>query len=204
MSGLSDSEERRLVQQAQSGDAAALDRLLESHRRDLARRAGGRLPPPVRRRLADSDLVQETLLIAAQQIENFEYRGDGSFRAWLQGIAEIAARRALRYHIGTQKRAVGAEVTRGQRPQTVNRQAERPSPSNLAMGEEMKERVAVALAAMPEDYRTVIQLLQHRRRTIAETAELMGRSANAVKKLHGRALTDLAARLKRAEEGQGD
>ena len=48
---------------------------------------------------------------------------------------------------------------------------------------------------MPDDYQTVIQLLQHRRMTIVEAGELMGRSANAIKKLHARALLDLADRL---------
>ena len=41
----------------------------------------------------------------------------------------------------------------------------------------------------------VLELLQHRRLTLGEAAELMGRSVNAIKKLHARALGELASKL---------
>ena len=162
---------------------------------ELRRRIHGRISPAIRRKCADSDILQETLIVAAKQIDQFEYRGSGSFKAWLQAIAENATRRAVEHHAGTQKRDVRAEVSRAGRPETQH-QPDRPrSPSRRAMRDELRRRVAQALGEMPEDYATVIQLLQHRRMTILEAAELMGRSVNAVKKLHARALADLAVRL---------
>ena len=195
MDRATDSGEQKLIARAQVGDASALNRLLDGHAPALRRRIHGRLPPAVRRKCADSDIMQETMMVAARRIGEFEYRGPGSFRAWLAGIAENAARRAVQHYAGTQKRDVGAEVSRDARARTAQHRGPTPSPSTQVMGDEMKRRVAEALAEMPEDYCVVIQLLQHRRLTIAEVAELMDRSPNAVKKLHARALADLAARL---------
>ena len=119
MLGSEDVGERQLIERAQAGDRSALSLLLEEHHSDIARRVRGRLPAAVRRRCADSDIVQETLLIAAQRIGKFEYRGTGSFRAWLAGIAENAGRRAVQHHAGTQRRDVRAGLSRaspGRRP----------------------------------------------------------------------------------------
>ena len=71
----------------------------------------------------------------------------------------------------------------------------RATPSRIAMAREMRDLIASALADMPEDYRTVIQLLDRRRTSVEEAGELMGRTANAIKKLHPRALAELARRL---------
>jgi RNA polymerase sigma-70 factor (ECF subfamily) len=154
-----------------------------------------RLSPAVRRRVADSDVLQETLLVAARRIEDFEYRGVGSFQAWLAAIGDNAARKVIEQHAGTRKRDVRTEVSRDARAATAQYRGGTPSPSHAAMADETRRRVAEALREMPEAYQAVIQLLQHRRVTLAEAAELMGRSVNAVKKLHARALSELADRL---------
>lgn len=42
------------------------------------------------------DLVSETFLRALENIQNFEYRGESSFRAWLMGIAHNIVREFYR------------------------------------------------------------------------------------------------------------
>ena len=187
--------ESSLVREAQAGDSQALARLFSENEGVALERIRRRLSPAVRRKVADSDVLQETLAVAACRLDQFQFRGTGSFQAWLAAIAENAARRAVQRHAGTKKRDVRAEVSRDARAETAQHRGREDSPSRVAMGDEMRGRVADALRQMPEDYRTVVQLLQHRKVTIAEAAELMGRSVNAVKKLHARALTDLAGRL---------
>jgi len=190
-----------LVRQAQSGDAQALTLLFSRNEGIVRDRIRQRLSPAVRRKVADSDVLQETLMVAARRIGDFEYRGAGSFQAWLAAIAENAARKVVEHHVGAQKRDVRTEVSRDARAQTAQYRGGLPSPSHVAMADETRQRVAEALGGMSEDHQAVIQLLQHRRVTVAEASELMGRSVNAVKKLHARALAELADRL--GIEGRG-
>lgn len=188
--------ERDLVERARAGDDLALSVLFDQHATRLRGRIHRGISPAVRRRVSDSDVLQETLIVAARRIEEFEYGGDGSFGRWLGGIAQNTVRHAVRRHAGTAKRDVAHEVTRGAKSQHPAAPAIGPTPSQVVMAREMRARIAAALASMPEDYRIVIQLLEHRRVTIAEAAELMNRSSNAIKKLHARALADLSARVK--------
>jgi RNA polymerase sigma-70 factor, ECF subfamily len=190
-----------LIRQAQAGDSQSIALLFARNEALVRRRIHRRLSPAVRRKVADSDVLQETWVTAARRLPEFENRGPGSFQAWVTAIADNAARKVLQRHLGTQKRDVRAEVSRDARATTVQHPDAQPSPSHVAMADETRQRVAEALRDMPEDYQTVIQLLQHRRATLAEASELMGRSLNAVKKLHARALADLADRL--GIEGRG-
>ena len=187
--------EELLVEQAKKGDQVALGSLFDRHAQKLKRRIRSRLPRAVRRRVSDSDILQETWMAVTHKLEDFEYRGKGSFGAWTTRIADNAARKQVRHHAGTAKRNAGTEVTRGLRQDTAHHAGPLPTPSGAAMAREMLVRIRQGMDALPESYRTVIELLQHRRVTILEAAELMGRSPNAVKKLHARALAELAGHV---------
>lgn len=193
--------ERDLVDLARSGDQRALAKLFD---RCEARTKGTiqrRLSPSIRRRLSGSDVFQETLMIATRRIDTFEFRGEGSFQRWLSGIAENTRRDVVRRHTQAAKRDVRTEVTRGARAATWHAEGTEATPSRVAMAKEMREAIAGILAEMPEDYRTVIQLLERRGVSLAEAGELMGRSTNAVKKLRTRALKELAQRLGLGDRG---
>ena len=184
-----------LVRRAQAGDEVALTSLFDGQAGTLRRRIRGRLSPAVRRKVSESDVMQEACLVASRRLEAFEYRGEGSFGAWLGRIADHAALKAVRRYTGTAKRNAYAETTRDQRAETGQYGGDAPSPSRRVMATELRERMDLALADLPEDYRAVLELLLHRRLTLAQAAELMGRSVNAVKKLHARALGELAEKL---------
>jgi RNA polymerase sigma-70 factor (ECF subfamily) len=196
----SENKEERLVSLAQSGDEGAWRDLVEEHAPALRRRIQRRLPARVRRRVSESDVLQEAWLVASRRLQELEYRGARPFRAWLNQIADNATRGLVNHHVGTERRNAFAEVTRGLRGQTDHHADRNATPSAEALGHETRERIAEAMSRLPPDYRTIIELLQHRRTTIAEAAELMGRSTNAVKKLHGRALAAFVSILD-SEEG---
>lgn len=190
-----DSPEHLLVDLAQSGDEEALATLFDRCAASTKRGIRQRLSPAIRRKVSDSDVFQEVLVTAARRLDTFEYRGEGSFQRWIGGIAEYTRRDAIRRHTLAAKRDVRAEVSRDARPETRHAVGRAASPSRMAMAQEMRQHIAEVLAEMPEDYRTAIQLLERRRVSLVEAGELMGRSANAVKKLHARALSELAHRL---------
>jgi RNA polymerase sigma factor (sigma-70 family) len=70
-----------------------------------------------------------------------------------------------------------------------------PSPSQMAIAAETKEAARRALDKLPEDYRTVLRLLQEEQLDMDQAAERLGRSREATKKLYGRALSRFAELL---------
>jgi len=193
--------EHGLLERARAGDGDALRALLERHEPRLRRRLDRGVPPPLRRRVSVADVMQETWLVAFRRIGEFEDRGDGAFDAWLAAIADLKLREAVRRHLLTEKRAGGREVTRGARPNSSAFAARGPSPSDAAIGEETRRRAERAMAGLPEDYRTVLALVQIDGLTLADAAARMDRSYEAVKKLYGRAASQLAKDMRMRPSG---
>ncbi len=66
-----------------------------------------------------------------------------------------------------------------------------PTPSRLAMERERGEAIKSALDKLPEDYRQVIVLRYTEERSFEDIGRIMGRSAEAVRKLWARAMERL-------------
>jgi RNA polymerase sigma-70 factor (ECF subfamily) len=63
-----------------------------------------------------------------------------------------------------------------------------PTPSDVAVQHEQAAAVERALARLPDEYRTVLQLRYAEGLPFEEVAQRLGRSVNAVRKLWARAL----------------
>lgn len=192
--------EAELLRRVREGDGEAFQALFDRHLADVEARVRRMLPAAVRRKVSVADVVQEARITAFARCREFRPGSPGALRGWLLRIAELKAREAFRRHAGTAKRATGREVTRGDRPETGEFPADGSSPSGHAMTEETREAVRRALDALPEDYRAVLRFTRFEGLTLAEAAKRMGRSHEAVKKLHGRAMERLA-RLLEGEAG---
>lgn len=75
-----------LLARAKKGDDTALSELLERYREPLVRLLRGRLSPASRSLLDTTDVVQEVLSAALEQLGHVEYRGLGSFWFYLRRI----------------------------------------------------------------------------------------------------------------------
>ena len=73
---------------------------------------------------------------------------------------------------------------------------EQPSPSEVAMAGESAAELRRVIESLPEDYATVLRLVYLDGLTLVQAGERMGRSADAVRKTYGRALTRLAERVR--------
>lgn len=188
-----------LIQKARAGDERALELILRRYReyvRILVRcRAKGRLQT----RLDSSDFVQETLLRAAQNIQQFQGEGEDEWCAWLARIAENEVVHQMRHHLGAAKRAASREqvianpgdsVDGASRLERWVNQAQ-TSPSLAAMRKERSLLLADALARLPEDYREVLILRHMEGLHFPEVADRMNRSTGAVRVLWTRALKKL-------------
>lgn len=81
-----------LLGRARSGDAAARDELFQHYRPLLESFLGGRLPGGARGALDTQDLVQDVCVHAAASLDRFQYRGVGSFWAYLRTIGKNLVR----------------------------------------------------------------------------------------------------------------
>ncbi len=164
--------ERAVRDAVLAGDVAAWRALYAQHFDQLAAyarwRCGG---------LADltDDAIQETWLIAVRRLSAFDPE-KGPFFAWLCGIAANAARNVIRKRSRDRKRV---------RPLQPGDDAPAAGPDPVA--EEKAERVAVALAALPDHYEAVLRAKYLDQMTVEQIAARNGDSLKAVESLLARA-----------------
>jgi RNA polymerase sigma-70 factor (ECF subfamily) len=127
-----------------------------------------------RRDWAD-ELVQETWLVAVRRVRQFDPQ-KGLWLDWLRGIAANVIRNHLR-RLGQEGRIrpLDAEL-----PPAASTGPE-PDPSDRS------ERIASALAALPEHYETVLRAKYLNDRSVADIALASGQTPKAVESLLTRA-----------------
>ena len=192
-----------LVARVREGDQQAFRTLYERYAARLRAQVRRQLPGRLRRRLSESDIVQEVFTTAFQQIDDFKGPHEESFRRWLARIAELKVREATRHHLGVEKRAAGRELSRHRRRETHQFVGNEASPSAHAVAGETGVALDRVLADLREDYRTILHLVHEEGLTVAEAAERMGRSSEATRKLYARALSRLADGIFGASDGKG-
>jgi RNA polymerase sigma-70 factor (ECF subfamily) len=185
-----------LVERARNGDSEAFDLLCKPCAPHLQALVPRLIPEYLQRRVSVADILQDAYLTAFRRLGDFEHRGDGAFRAWLTQIVRNKVREVTRRYAGTAKRGAVAEVTRGARPETAAFVGGGPSPSQVAVAGELRDRVRAAVATLPPDYQEVLRLRQGEHLSLDETAQRMQRTKDSVKKLYARALDRLAEVLK--------
>lgn len=169
-----------LVQLAKSGDRQAFDLLVEESRGQVEAAVVSLVEPRLRGALALDDIVQEIFVVAFLSIQRFEWRGEGSFIAWLKGIAKHVVQSALR----NARHRPSLEILR--EPPATD-----PSPSRLLRREERFDRLRAALDALRGDHKTVLTLARIEGLPVREIARKMDRTEEAVRQLLSRALKAL-------------
>jgi RNA polymerase sigma-70 factor (ECF subfamily) len=124
--------------------------------------------------LAD-DVIQDTWLTAVRRLRTFDPQR-GLFFAWLCGIASQTARNAIRNRRRLRCRSHSLDAT-PEPPTGI------PDPS----GVETAERVAAALAAIPDRYEAVLRAKYLDRQTVDEIAATRGESPKTIESLLTRA-----------------
>ena len=191
---------RSWIHDARSGDDQALSNLLEHYRPYLELRARGELGSKYRRRLDPQDLVQTTLLKAAEQFPTFAGDSEPEFSAWIGMILTHATIDETRKH-SAQGRDIDREETQpllSARPATVSwvQTSGAKTPSVLAMHGESALLLSKALNRLHEDQRDVIvrRFLDGQR--LVDIAEELERTPDAVVGLIRRGLKQLRVELR--------
>lgn len=190
--------------QAQRGERAQVDRLFEQCRPYLRLMAKSQLNAKLQSKVDSSDLVQQTMLDAYRQWENFRGQGPGELLAWLRQLLNHNAIDFARRYQQADKRQVTREV-----PLAEERGSTSPgailadfysTPSQKMMREEAEVLLAQAIANLPENYQTVIILRSLQRLPFEEVAEQMECSRGAAQMLWARAVKELSATYRGLED----
>ena len=157
-----------LVTRLRAGERAAAEEVYVAHHaaiRGFARRLVGDTA-------AAEDIVHETFVALPRAVRRF--RGDGSLRAFLIGVAANHSRRhirsAMRRRRATERLAAREEVsvrTVDATSQLINRQ--------------LANRLWAALDALPIEQRVVFVLCEAEQRTSVEVAEIVGAPEGTVR-----------------------
>jgi RNA polymerase sigma-70 factor (ECF subfamily) len=196
-----DDNTRNLVSRALEQDRDAIDLLFQRYRDRLRNALRKLIGPKYRLLLADSeDATHDAILSALRRLHQFEYRGEGSFLAWLLKGAEYEIVRRIRA-VETKKRtAIGGLVHLDEQVEqaVANKDA---TPSQLHDETELSERIRAALQQLPDREREIIVLRRYLELDTDEICAEMGLpTEGAVRALLSRAQARLSGLLSRNQE----
>jgi RNA polymerase sigma-70 factor (ECF subfamily) len=180
---------------------------LEQFRGYLKLLAEVQLSPRLRQKADASDLVQSALLEAHRDLAAYRGTSDAELLAW---IKTILTRNVLNLakHFGRQKcdlnreRSLQAQLEQSSARLDQFLASEQTTPSGWALRHEQAEQLTRALAALLDDERTAVTLKHFHNWPVAEIADHLGRSPDAVAGLLRRGLKKLRAQMGAAASSQ--
>jgi RNA polymerase sigma-70 factor (ECF subfamily) len=181
MTAENSSETNRLLRRTADGDREGWGELLTRHEDKLRRMVAFRMDHRLQGRIDPLDVIQEVYLEASEH--RAEYLQDPSitFLLWMRGIVGNKLRELHRFHLGTQMRDAGREVSlyRGAMPEASSAAlaaqllGHATRPSEAAIRAEVKIRLQEALNVMDPIDREVLALRHFEQLTPAETAHVL-------------------------------
>jgi len=164
--------------------------------------------PRLKAKLGLSDIVQDTLVLAHENLAQFRGSSPAEFTAWLHAVLANHMEN-VRRHYYADKRDV-----RRERPlaEAISRSSDRlqdlflaagPSPSSVARHQELRVVLAEALWRLPEAQRETVILFHFEDRPVSEIARELGRTVPAVTGLLRRGRAGLRRELAAAISGNG-
>ncbi len=187
---------QNLIARALQQDRAAIETLFERYRERLRQALRKLVGPKYRLVLADSeDATQDAILSALRRLSQFEYRGEGSFLAWLLKGAEFEILRRIRALETRKRRGMANDVELDTKLARLI-PGDDQSPAQIVGEQEMAERVREALTRLPDREREVIMLRRYLDLDYDEICNELGLpSPGAVRALLSRAQARLSGLL---------
>ena len=176
-----------LVERAQAGDGGAFGELYEQFApeifRYLLRHLNGR-------RESAEDLTEEVFVKVLERLGSYQFRGL-PFSAWLYRIA----RNHMIDHLRARPRQIVSSLDMA--PEIPEKKAEQVMDRSLD-----RHELSYALDRLTADQRQVVSLRFLDGFTTAETAQIMGKTEDAVKKLQARGLVQLRRIIEHARRAE--
>jgi len=195
-------DRQALLDRARRGDLAALGQLLQAYRpyiRVIARAVRQGFAPA---RLDDSDLIQDTLLLAHRAFPRFRGATVAEFAGWLRQLTIRTVGHAARAHLGTGKRDAGIEQPLADLD--VIPVPDGISPEVSAAQHERAAQLAAAVEQLPEEMRRVLLGRLLEALPYSSLATRLGKSEGALRVIYTRALRRLREILGQPGSKSGD
>ncbi len=191
-----DDTTRKLILRARDQDPEAIEELFGLYRDRLRHAIKRLLGPLYRQAVGDSeDAVQDAMLASFKRLDRFDYRGKGSFLAWLLRSADFQMRTRLRAASTRKRRAENVQ------PLVPDDQIPHPgaaTPSEVLAGREHEREVIDGLDQLPQREREIILLRRYLDLPMEEICqELDLPTPGAARALLSRAQARLAALMTR-------
>jgi len=135
-----------LVTRAKGGDQTAIELLCSRYLKRLETWAHGRLPPWARSHMDTQDIAQETLVQVIKRLEHFEPKHAGAFQGY---VFRTMINRVLDEIRKAHRKPIGSPLD-SQRPSSG------PSPFDLAVGDQLRDRYEAALLRLKEPDRQAV------------------------------------------------
>lgn len=194
---MSSQDETDLIRSASCGDRVALTQLLVRHHDSLRLHVQRQLAAVPNGTASPEDILQQTVVRAAQAVARFEQRESGSFLAWLKTIAanlikdarkrRVRERRALR--VSPDMPASGASAAMI----VEGLAADSTPPVRKVQLRESVHRLRAAVAQLPDEQREVIERYYLLNESLDDIADVTGRTKGAVRGICYRARQRLRA-----------
>lgn len=191
-----------LIQRARNGDSSSLSELIHGYRPYLKLLARVQRDERLKAKLDDSDLVQEVSTLAVRDFETFCGTTEAEFAAWLRTITARVAAMSIR-HFTMQRRDIQlerqlqAEIDNTSRLISEKFTSREATPSERTLQREQAVLLAEALDQLPDHYREVVILRDFEGLPVAQIAERLDRTPDAIRKISARAML----RIRRSLEG---
>jgi|SRR6516162_7419077 RNA polymerase sigma-70 factor (ECF subfamily) len=196
-------ETNRLLERVAAGEQEVWGELLMRHQERLRCMVAVRLDRRLQGRIDPSDVLQEAYLQASLQLAEYLKKPTLPFFLWLRLVTGQRLATLHRYHLGTQGRDAGREVSlyRGALPQASSEAlaaqllGQQTRPSEAAVRAELSLRLQQALNRLDPLDREVLVLRHFEQLDNAETAQVLELRESATSKRYVRALQRLKAVL---------
>jgi RNA polymerase sigma-70 factor (ECF subfamily) len=158
--------DKQLVERVQGGDRRAYDLLLLKYQHKIF----GLISRYVKDSDEIQDVAQEAFIKAYRALPNF--RGESAFYTWLY---RIAINTAKNYLVSRSRRppSVDVDVADAEYYDGASGLRDSDNPENVLFGNELKQVVDTALAALPEDLRTALTLREFDGLSYEDIADVM-------------------------------
>jgi RNA polymerase sigma-70 factor (ECF subfamily) len=187
------SETRAEIERAKAGDTTALNQLFARHYGQMVELARRKIGPRLRSKEDADDLAQTTFREAVRDFGQYEYRGEGSFLAWLVKILQNKIRDKAEYYAAN-KRDAARELSADERIgesgdlKRYEPPSRDPSATQVLVREEELKVLRSALEELSPDHRKAIALVLFEGLSLRDAgAQMEGRSEDAVRMLLRRA-----------------
>jgi len=185
-----------LLRQARQGERDAVNQIIEGIRDYLLLVANRTVKAELRPKAAPSDLVQEACLDGQRDFAQFSGHTHEEWRAWMRQILLSRISHAERRYLRTAKRDPRREVPLDPNRHDENSAQDALSRDDAPFDQADFDQLKVVLPSLPADYQQVIQLRNWQRLAFNEIGRQMNRSAEAARKLWGRAVERLSRELR--------